>query len=121
MENLNKNLPFLTAIIGFGILLFSIFTFINGVKTELKADIRSVRTELNARMDRVETRISAKIQSVQTKVREVRTELNTRMDRVEVRMDRIEGKLDQLILLQANRMPDHTAKASAKQPKKNTS
>ena len=107
MENLNKNLPILTAIIGFGILLFSIFTFINGVKTEL-----------NARMDRVETRISAKIQSVQTKVREVRTELNTRMDRVEVRMDRIEGKLDQLILLQANKVPDHTAKASAKQPKR---
>ena len=100
MENLNKNLPFLTTIIGFGILLFSIFTFINGV-----------RTELNNRIDRVETRISAKIQSV-------RTELNTRMDRVEVRMDRIEGKLDQLILLQANRMPDHTAKAPSKQPKR---
>ena len=100
MENLNKNLPILTAIIGFGILLFSIFTFINGVRTELKADIRSVRTELKA------------------EVREVRTELNTRMDRVEVRMDRIEGKLDQLILLQANRVPDHTAKAPAKSPKR---
>ena len=111
MENFNKNLPFLTAIIGFGILLFSIFTFINGVRTELKADIRSVRTELKADIRSVRTELKAE-------VREVRTELNTRMDRVEVRMDRIEGKLDQLILLQANRVPDHTAKASSKQPKR---
>ena len=46
MENFNKNLPFLTAIIGFGILLFSIFSFINGVKVDL-----------NSRMDRVENKV----------------------------------------------------------------
>ena len=95
MENFNKTLPFLTTIIGFGILVFAfaIFSFINGVKTEL-----------NTRMDRVETKIHDVRTELKTDIQNVKTELNARMDRVESRMEGIEDKLDQLILLQAQSM-----------------
>ena len=86
MENFNKTWPFITAVVGFGILIFSIFSFMVGMRTELKADVRQVRTELK------------------TDIREIKTELNARIDRVEARMGGIEGKLDQLILLQAQSM-----------------
>ena len=96
MENFNKTWPFITAVVGFGILLFAIFSFINGAKREL-----------NARMDRVETKIHNVRTELKTDIREVKTELNARIDRVETRMDNIEGKLDQLILLQAQSMSPH--------------
>ena len=107
MENFNKTWPFITAVVGFGILLFAIFSFINGAKREL-----------NARMDRVETKIHNVRTELKTDIREVKTELNARIDRIEERMEArmdniegkmegIEGKLDQLILLQAQSMSPH--------------
>ena len=93
MENFNKTWPFITAIVGFGILIFSIFSFMVGMRTELKADIREVKTELNARIDRIEARIEA-------------------------RMDNIEGKLDQLILLQAQRIAPHKPATAGPKPKR---
>ena len=120
MEKFNKNLPFFTAVVGFGILLFSIFNFINGVKTDLNtrmADLNTRMTDLGSRMNHIETKIQDVRTELKADVREVRTELNTRMDRVETRMEGIEDKLDQLILLQAKQVSGKIAKSRFKKPK----
>ena len=99
MKSISKNLPLISCIIGFGILLFSILHFIGGVRTELKQDMASLEVRLNIRMDRMETRLNARMDRMETR-------LNARMDRMETDLKSINEKLGQL--LQAQRKPATT-------------
>ncbi len=117
MESINKNMPLISCIIGLGILIFSIFHFIGGVRTELKADMAEVKSELKADM----AEVRGEVREVRGEVREVRIELKADMASMETRfntrMDRMEEKLDQL--LQAQRKP--ASSKITKKPQKNPS
>ena len=108
MEFLKKYSPVLTL----GILIIAIIALIIGQFRDVREEIKEVRSELTAEIKDVRTEVkdvrtelTAEIKNVRAEVKAVRTELTVRMDRTDAKIDRLNDKMNTLILSLSKRKP----------------